>query len=82
MSALVGDLELPHYIGPCEFGRFGGWITVRCPCDLDPLMQLAGGLWDPAGGRWCITPRRIGAVIYALSARRSCHAVTNLNEGP
>jgi hypothetical protein len=66
--------EVPAQIGPVEFGAFGGWITVRCPKDLDPLMSQAGGLWDPASRRWLIVPRRIGPVIHELERQRTAPA--------
>jgi hypothetical protein len=53
-------------IGPVMFGRLGGWVTVRCPRRLDPLMRRAGGLWEPGARLWLIEPRRIGPVIRAL----------------
>ncbi len=58
--------DLPTRIGPVEFGALGGWIAVRCPRELDPLMQRAGGLWEPGSRRWLIQPRRIGPVLRAL----------------
>jgi hypothetical protein len=53
-------------LGPCVFGRFGGWITVRCPPAFTPLMRSAGALWDPGHSRWCVVPGRIGPVIEQL----------------
>jgi hypothetical protein len=38
---------IPARIGPCEFGMLGGMVAVRCPSDLAPLMQRAGGMWEP-----------------------------------
>jgi hypothetical protein len=58
--------NLPAQIGPAEFGRLGAWVTVRCPHEYDALMRLAGGVWDPGGGRWFIDPRRIGPVVREL----------------
>jgi hypothetical protein len=43
-----GATDLPASIGPVQFGHLGGWITVRCPRDLDPLMRRAGGNGTPA----------------------------------
>ena len=57
---------LPTRIGPVEFGTLGGWVTVRCPRDLGPLMQKAGGQWEPGSRRWLIERRRIGPVIRNL----------------
>ena len=39
--------DLPAHIGPAEFSTLGALVAVRCPHDLDPLMQRAGGLWEP-----------------------------------
>ena len=58
--------ELPAQRGPVQFGVLGGWVTVRCPRDFDPLMRQAGGVWDPGARRWLIERRRIGPVIRAL----------------
>ena len=58
--------DLPAHIGPVQFGRLGGWVTVQCPREHVPLMVAAGGLWDPGAGRWLIEPRRIGPVIREL----------------
>jgi hypothetical protein len=62
-------IDLPARIGPVEFGMLGGMVAVRCPSELDPLMQKAGGMWEPGSRRWLIERRRIGPVIRAL--RRS-----------
>ena len=59
-------IDIPASIGPVQFGRLGGWITVRCPRDLDPLMRRAGGEWDPGARHWLIEHRRIGPVIREL----------------
>jgi hypothetical protein len=56
-------------IGPVLFGRLGGWITARCPRDLDPVMRRAGGVWEPGTRQWLIERRRIGPVIGSWSAR-------------
>ena len=58
--------DLPSQIGPVQIGELGGWVTVRCPRDLDQVMSRAGGLWDPSAHRWLIERRRIGPVIRAL----------------
>ena len=54
-------------IGPVEFSDFGGaFVAVRCPSDLAPLMQQAGGEWEPGSRRWLIQRRRIGPLIREL----------------
>lgn len=58
--------DIPAHIGPCEFGRLGNWITVRCPRYLDPLMRQAGGQWEPGSRRWLIEQRRIVPLIRRL----------------
>jgi hypothetical protein len=62
------DHSVHAAIGPCQFVRLGTRITIRCPHDYDALMRLAGGVWDPGGGRWFIDPRRIqlAAVVDRL----------------
>jgi hypothetical protein len=57
---------VPARIGPAEFQVLGGMIAVRCPSDLDPWMQKAGGLWEPGGRRWLIHRGRIGPLIRNL----------------
>jgi hypothetical protein len=55
---------------------------VRCPSDLDPWMQKAGGLWDPGGRRWLIGPQRMGPLIRNLRRStdpRLCNAGLNLD---
>jgi hypothetical protein len=50
-----------------EFSDFGGaYIAVRCPTDLEPLMQQAGGLWEPGSRRWLIRRRRLGPLVRNL----------------
>jgi hypothetical protein len=61
--------DLPVRVGPAEFTALGAWVTVRCPHEYDALMRLAGGVWDPGGGRWFIDQRRIGPVIHELRRR-------------
>jgi hypothetical protein len=41
---------IPAHIGPCEFGRLGKLIAVRCPHEFDQVMRTVGGQWE-AGGR-------------------------------
>ena len=57
---------LPARIGPAEFSTLGALVAVRCPSDLDPWMQKAGGLWDPGGRRWLIERKRMGPLIRNL----------------
>jgi hypothetical protein len=60
-------VSLPARIGPAEFSDFGGaYIAVRCPTDLESLMQQAGGLWEPGSRRWLIHRERIEPLIRAL----------------
>jgi hypothetical protein len=49
-----------------QFGQLGGWVTVRCPHELDPLKRTAGGEWDPGARQWLMQPHRIGPVIREL----------------
>ena len=58
--------DIPPSIGPVMFGHLGGWVTVRCPRDLDPVMRRAGEMWDPGARCWLIERRRIGPVIRKL----------------
>jgi hypothetical protein len=44
----------------------GALVAVRCPSELDPWMQKAGGLWDPGSRRWLIEQRRMGPLIRNL----------------
>jgi hypothetical protein len=57
---------LPSRIGPAEFRSVGALVAVRCPHDLDRLLQKAGGLWEPGSRRWLIEPRRINPLIRDL----------------
>jgi hypothetical protein len=61
--------DLPARIGPAEFSALGSMIAVRCPSDLDALMQRAGGLWEPGTRRWLIERRRMGPLIRNLRGR-------------
>lgn len=36
------EYPIPDRIGPAEFGTLASWITVRCPSELDSLVQAAG----------------------------------------
>src|SRR6516164_6504504 len=67
----VQGFSLPARIGPVEFAMLGGMVAVRCPAELAPLMQKAGGSWEPGSRRWLIQPRRIGPLI------RNLHRVTD-----
>jgi hypothetical protein len=58
--------EVPHRIGPCEFGQIGAMIAVRCPHAFDGLMRQAGGVWEPGSRRWLIARRRLGPLIRNL----------------
>ena len=40
--------------------------AVRCPSDLDPVMQRAGGLVGAGSRRWLIERYRIGPVTDPL----------------
>ena len=59
-------IEVPDYVGPCEFGTLGKQIAVRCPRELDAVMRKAGAQWEPGSRRWLIERRRIGPVIRRL----------------
>jgi hypothetical protein len=54
---------LPTHIGPAEFSELGDWVAVRCPCDLEPLVQKACGIWEPGSKRWLVERRRIGPPV-------------------
>jgi hypothetical protein len=58
--------DQPVRIGPAEFSAFGRLVAVRCPSELAPLMQKAGGQWEPGSRRWLIKPRRLGPLIRNL----------------
>jgi hypothetical protein len=63
------EASLPTRIGPAEFSTLGAMVAVRCPSDLVPLVQQAGGLWEPGSRRWLVERRRMGPLIRNL--RRS-----------
>ena len=67
----VKGLSLPARIGPVEFSILGSIVAVRCPSDLVPLVEKAGGTWEPGSRRWLVRPRRIGPLI------RNLHRVTD-----
>jgi len=58
--------DLPAHIGPAEFSTLGALVALRCPHDLDPLMQRAGGLWEPGTRRWLIERRWINPLMRNL----------------
>ena len=47
-GALMATPPISARIGPAEFRTLGAMIAVRCPSDLDHLMQRAGGSGSPA----------------------------------
>jgi hypothetical protein len=57
---------IPARIGPAEFSTLGALIAVRCPHDLDPLMQRAGGQWEPGTRQWLVERRRMGPLMRNL----------------
>jgi hypothetical protein len=57
---------LPDRVGPCEIGMLGRLVAIRCPHELAPILQAAGGLWEPGSRRWLVERRRLGPVIRAL----------------
>ena len=65
-SAPLKGLSLPARIGPVEFSLLGAMVAVRCPSDLAPLMQKAGGTWEPGSRRWLIHRRRLNPLIRKL----------------
>ena len=53
MSREVIMPDIPAHVGPAEFSTLGAMVAVRCPSDLVPLVQKAGGLWELAlGAGW------------------------------
>jgi hypothetical protein len=62
-------IALPTRIGPAEFSPLGNLVAVRCPVELEPLVQKAGGMWEPGSRRWLVERRRMGPLIRGL--RRS-----------
>ena len=64
---MIAMPDLPARIGPAEFRDFGvAYVAVRCPSDLAPLMQQAGGLWEVGSKRWLIHRRRLGPLVRKL----------------
>jgi hypothetical protein len=41
-------------------------IAVRCPLDFAPLLEKAGGIWEPDSKRWLIERRRLNPLICGL----------------
>ena len=50
---------LPARIGPVEFSDLGGMVAIRCPQDFVPILQRAGGVWEPGSHR-LVERRRVG----------------------
>jgi hypothetical protein len=70
----TGHLDIPAQVGPVRFGRFCGWVTVRCPFEYAQLIQAAGGMWDPGARQWCVHPGRIGQVLRELLRLRHSYS--------
>jgi len=66
----IGHSGIPTRIGPARLGRFGGWVTVRCPPEFAPVISEAGGMWDPSARQWCVHPRRVNQVLRELLRHR------------
>jgi hypothetical protein len=75
---------LPTRMGPAEFTGFGG-ASVAVPGGLAPLMQKAGGMWEPgapalaahaAAGR-AADPRAAAASSWPSSATFGNRGGTN-----
>ena len=63
---LAAAADPPVRIGPAEFSAMGSMVAVRCPRKLDPLMEKAGGQWDPSSKRWLVERRRINPLVRNL----------------
>ena len=59
-------IDLPARIGRAELSTLGGLAAVRCPSELAPLVQKAGGIREPGSRRWLVEPRRLGPLIRNL----------------
>ena len=46
------ERHLPAYIGPCEFAELGRQVAVRCPKELEHILQRAGASLGRGAG-WC-----------------------------
>jgi hypothetical protein len=57
---------LPAHIGPVELSDFASWVAVRCPSDLAPVVQRAGGVWEPGSQQWLVERRRLGPLVRNL----------------
>jgi hypothetical protein len=78
-STITGPI-LPTRIGPVEFSMFGSTIAVRCPKELVPFIEKAGGVWEPGGRRWLVERRRIGPLIRNL--RRAMDPGIDMGQEP
>jgi hypothetical protein len=58
--------DIPTHVSPAEFSALGAMIAVRRPAELVPLVQKAGGTWEPKSRRWLVERRRIGPLIRNL----------------
>ena len=65
IRAHVRAIVVPRQIGPCQLGKLGAMIAVRCPHDFDSVMLKAGGLSEPGRKRWLIEPRRGAVAVFA-----------------
>jgi hypothetical protein len=59
-------VNLPCRVSPVEFEMMGGMMAARCPSELNPLMQRAGGFREPDGRRWLSIRRRVSPLIREL----------------
>jgi len=62
----TGHSGIPTRIEPARLGRFGGWVTMRCPPEFASVIFEAGGMWDPGVRQWCAHPRRVNQVPREL----------------
>ena len=63
---MTSHTDVPAHIGPVEFSEFSTWLAVRCPTDLEPIVQRAGGIWEPGSRRWLVERRRVGPLVRNL----------------
>ena len=61
--------SIPAWIGPVEFGTLGRMVTARCPSDLAPVVQAAGGAWESGAKVWLVDRRGVGPLVRALRQR-------------
>ena len=59
--------DLPARIGPVEFGRPGGWVTVRCPREVERASEFTIKL---AEGRRMAQARDLGRHAQDSHARK------------